>query len=201
MVHGVPAYTGTFWTDTLGRVEWTHGGCFEWTPHNTTTTDRTDTDTHRTHAHAGHTRTHAQKTQHAGPKQVKKSNDFSDKKSMFFFDAPEKCHLHKVTFSKCPCPVGPRGRARPVRHGRTIRPENACRAFDGDIHSRIFILRVEPSSVRKDILHIPQYQPNFRHLSSTAAVSTQNLDLPGFPPHPGFPGSARVTPLCRVNLK
>ena len=82
--------------------------------------------------------------------------------------------------------VDPRGRARPVRRGRTMWPENACRASDGVIHSRIFILRDEPSSVRKDILHIPQYQLNFRLLSSTAAVSTQNLDLPGFPPHPGF---------------
>ena len=72
-------------------------------------------------------------------------------------------------------------------------PEDAFRASDGVIHSRIFVLRVEPPSVRKDILHIPQYQLNFRHLSFTAAASTQNLDLPGFPPLPGFPGSAGVT--------
>ena len=53
--------------------------------------------------------------------------------------------------------VDPRGRARPVR-----------------AQCGLFILRVEPSSVRKDILHIPQHQLNLRHLSSTAAVSTQN---------------------------
>ena len=72
-------------------------------------------------------------------------------------------------------------------------PENAFGASDGVIQSRIFILRVEPSSVRKDVLHIPQYQLNLRHLSSTATVSTQNLDLPEFPLQAGFPGSARVT--------
>ena len=79
------------------------------------------------------------------------------------------------------------------RHGRTMLPGNAIRASDGVIHSRIFILSVESSNVRKHILHIPQYQLNFRHLSSTAAVSTQNLNLAGFLPHPRFPGSARVT--------
>ena len=69
-----------------------------------------------------------------------------------------------------------------------------------------------PPSVRKDIPHSPQYQLNLRHLSFTAAVSTQNLDLPGFHPPPGFPGSAGVTrhkkigaersskPWSRVNL-
>ena len=51
-------------------------------------------------------------------------------------------------------------------------------------HSRIFILRVELSSVRKE--KNLQYQLSLRHLSSTAVVSTQNLDLPGFHPHPGF---------------
>ena len=102
-------------------------------------------------------------------------------------------HLHKVTFSKCPSSVDPRGRAPPVRHGRTMWPENAFGVSDGVIHNRIVILRDEPSSERKDVLHILQYQLNLRHLSSTAVVSTQKLDLPEFPPHPGFPGSALVT--------
>ena len=101
--------------------------------------------------------------------------------------------MHNVTFSKRPSPVDPRGRARPVRHGRTMWPENAFGASDGVIHSRTFILRGKPRSVREDILHIPQCQLNLRHWSSTAAVSTQNLDLPGFLPHPGFLGSAGVT--------
>ena len=72
-------------------------------------------------------------------------------------------------------------------------PENAFGASDEVINSRLFILRVEPSSEVEDILHIPQYRLNLRHLSSTAAVSTQNLDLPEFHPDPGFPGSAGVT--------
>ena len=103
------------------------------------------------------------------------------KKSIFL--THRKCQLHKVTFSKCPSPVDPRGCARLVRHGRTMWPENACGASDGVIHSTLIILRVEPSCEGKDILHIPQYQLNLRHLSSTAAVSTQNLDLPD-PGHP-----------------
>ena len=80
-----------------------------------------------------------------------------------------------------------------MRHGRTVRPENASRGSDGVIHSRLFILRIEQSCEGKDILHIPQYQLNLRHLSSTAASSTQNLDLPVFLPHPGFAESAGMT--------
>ena len=135
--------------------------------------------------------THTENTQHAGPKQDK-NNDFSDKKN--------RTRNTKSLFSKCPSPVDPRWRAPPVRHGRTMCPENACGASDEVIHSRLFILRVEPSSEGKDILHTPQYQLNLRHSSSTAAVSTQNLDLPGFHPHPGFPGNAGVTRRAKSEL-
>ena len=99
--------------------------------------------------------------------------------------SPAQSHFFQMSVAGRP--------ARPVRHGRTMWPENAFGVSDGVIHSRIFILRVEPSSERQDILLIPQYQLNLRHLSSTAARSTQNLDLLGFPPHPGFRECVGVT--------
>ena len=135
--------------------------------------------THKTHAHRDthrHSDTRTENTRHSGSNQDK-NTDFSDKKYIFF---------DRKMPSAQGQPVDPRGRARPVRHGRTMWPENAFGASDGVIHSSIFILRVEPSSERKDILHIPQYQLDLRHLLSTAAVSTQNLDLPGFPPGSGI---------------
>ena len=153
----------------------------------------THTPTHkRTRTHA-HTQTHAQ-THTDRHTQRHTLNVFSDinRCFFFFFDAPENVICTKSLF--------PNVRRRSTRKGERGRcAMDAQRglktpfgASDGVIHSRIFILRVEPSSVRKDILHIPPYQLNLRHLSSTAAVSTQNLDLSGFLPQPGFPGSCGV---------
>ena len=138
------------------------------------------TQTHRKHAHAGHSRTHAQNTQHAGPKQDK-TTIFGQKIDVFF-DAPENVICTDSLF--------PNVRRRSTRAGarRRCAMDAQCglktplEASDGVIHSRLFILRIEQSCEGKDILHIPQYQLNLRHLSSTAASSTQNLDLPVFLP-------------------
>ena len=139
---------------------------------------RTLTDTHR----------HEQKTRNTQEPNRIKTTIFRDKKFDVFFDAPEN-----VTCTKSLFPNVRRRSTRAGARGRTMWPENAVGASDRVVHSRIFIVRVEPSSARNDILHIPQYQLNLRHLSSTAAVRTQSLHLPGFLPHPGFPRSAGVT--------
>ena len=83
---------------TCGLGAGTHGDVLRVTR---TRTRNTHTDTHT------HTENHA----HAGPKQDKKQQ---------VFGCIGKCHLHKVTFSKCPSPVDPRGRARPLLHGHPV---------------------------------------------------------------------------------
>ena len=108
-----------------------------------THTQNTHTHTHmNTHAHAHnahthrhthrHTQTHTENTHtqdthgHTHRKHTTRRTQTGLKKQIFWtknrciFCCTGKCHLHKVTFSKCPCPVDPRGRARPVRRGRTL---------------------------------------------------------------------------------
>ena len=130
-VRVLPAYTGTFLTYTRRRFKiHTRGSHTQ-----TQTHAQTHTDTHRKHAHAGHTRTHAQKTHN--------TQDPNRIKTMI----SAQSHFFQKSVAGRP--------ARAVRHGRTMWPENAFGATDEVIHSRLFILRVEPSSEGKDIAHIP----------------------------------------------
>ena len=54
-VRVVPVYTGTFWTDTRGRVEWTHGIFQRATPHHTPHTPQHKTQDTTQHDAPQHT--------------------------------------------------------------------------------------------------------------------------------------------------
>ena len=144
---------------------------------------RFESDT-RTHAHTEDTHTW-------DPNRIK-NNKFSDKIDVFFLTHRKMSHALFFQMSVAGRPERARAAGAPWTHNV------AC---DGVIHSRIFNLRVEPSSARKDIPRVLRCQLNLCHFSSSAAVSTQNLDLPGCLPHPGFPGSAEVTRHKKIRLE
>ena len=165
-----------------GRFECSHADVLDGHTGVTHRETRTRTDTHwhteNTHTQDTHGHTHRKHATRRTQNRIK-TTIFGQDRCFLTHRIMSFAQSHFFQMSVASRPAQARAASAPLSHNVAWKTP----------HSRIFILRVEPSSERKDIVHIPQYQLNLRVLSFTAAVSTQNLDLPGFSPRiPDFPG-------------